>query len=126
MFIQLTTLLFAAMLSTVAIAGPSEKEIKDLFSRYEQIVQGEKSVKAQDVFSSSFLQEAGGEKSLAGSFEKEKPQKWDLHIKPSRRDQNRAYVERVPAGSKQKSHSSFIVVKEKGQWLIEGTISDDE
>jgi hypothetical protein len=116
----------ALLCTTLAWADPKQGEIKKLFAKYEQIVEGKKDVKIHDVFTKKFVTEAGGEKSLLEGWEKEKKGQYDLTIKPSRNNRNRVYVQRVPAGSKQKPHSSFVVVKEQGQWRIEGTIGDEE
>lgn len=125
MYIQLS-ILAGILCTTLALAQPKQEEIKKLFAKYEQIIEGKKDVKVHDVFTKRFVSESGGEKSLLEGWEKEKKVVYDLNIKPSRRNKDRVYVQRVPAGSKQKPHSSFIVVKEKGQWRIEGTIGDEE
>jgi hypothetical protein len=124
MHIQLS-LILAFLCTTLAWAKPPHKEIKQLFAKYDMLVEGNKSVNSVDVFTKSFVKEAGGEKSLFGGSEKEKKVAYDLIIKPSRTNKNRAYVQRVPAGSKQKPHSSFVVVKEQGKWRIEGNIEDE-
>ena len=125
MYIQLS-ILAGILCTTLALAQPKQEEIKQLFAKYEQIIEGKKDVKVHDVFTKKFVSEAGGEKSLLEGWEKEKKVVYDLNIKPSRNNKDRVYVQRIPAGSKQKAHSSFIVVKEKGHWRIEGTIGDEE
>ena len=124
MHIQLS-LILALLCTTLAWAKPPHKEIKQLFAKYDMIVHGNKGVNFADVFTTSFLKEAGGEKSLLDGWEKEKKMTYELIIKPSRTNRNRAYVQRVPAGSKRKPHSSFVVVKEQGKWRIEGNIEDE-
>lgn len=124
MHIQLS-LILALLCTTLAWAKPPHKEIKQLFAKYDMLVEGNKAVSSTDVFTQSFLREVGGEKSLFDGHEKEKKVAYDLVIKPSRTNKNRAYVKRVPAGSKHKPHSSFVVVKEQGKWRIEGNIEDE-
>lgn len=125
MYIQLS-IIAGLLCTTLAWAQPKQEEIKQLFAKYEQIIEGKKDVKIHDVFTKKFVKEAGGEKALFDGWEKEKKMSYDLNIKPSRNNKDRVYVQRVPAGSKQKSHSSFIVVREAGKWRIEGTIGDEE
>ncbi len=124
MHIQLS-LFLALLCTTLAWAQPPHKEIKQLFAKYDKIVEGNKDVSVADVFTKKFIADAGGEKSLLGGWEKEKKATYVLSIKPSRTNKDRAYVQRVPAGSKQKPHSSFVVVKEQGKWRIEGNIEDE-
>lgn len=124
MHIQLS-LLAGLLCTTLAWAQPQQDEMKKLFEKYDQIIDGKKDVKVSDVFTKKFVAEAGGEKSLLEGWEKTKNVVYDLSIKPSRSNKDLAYIQRVPAGSKQKAHSSFIVVKEQGEWRIEGTIEDE-
>ncbi len=124
MYIQLS-ILAGLLCTTLAWAQPQQTEMKELFAKYDQIIEGKKDVKALDVFTKKFVDEAGGEKSLTEGWDKTKKVVYDLSIKPSRSNKDLAYIQRVPAGSKQKAHSSFIVVKEQGQWRIEGTIEDE-
>lgn len=125
MHIQLS-IIAGLLCTTLAWAQPKQEEIKQLFAKYEQIIEGKKDVKVYDVFTKKFVAESGGEKSLMEGWEKEKKVSYDFSIKPSRMNKDMAYVQRIPAGSKEKPHSSFIVVKEQGQWRIEGTIGDEQ
>ena len=112
--------------SSLAWAQPAQNEVNELFAKYESVMNGEK-VALGDVFSPEFIADVGSEKSLglAGEKESEK-QNYQLLIQPSRRNPNMAYVKRIPAGSNEKPHSSFVLIKHNGKWVIQGTISDDE
>ncbi|MFN9114025.1 MAG: hypothetical protein ACK5XN_28500 [Bacteroidota bacterium] len=116
MYLQLITLLI--FISFTAWANPSQKEIETLFEKYQQITQGHK-IALGDVFTKEFIAGVGGEKSLREGWEKEKKTKQKLMITPARKDPNMIFVKRGTG------HSSFIVVKKEGKWLIEGTIEDE-
>lgn len=116
MYLQLITLFM--LLSISAWANPSQKEIETLFDKYQRITQGEK-LAVQEVFTKEFIAGVGGEKSLREGWGKEKKTKQRLTITPARKDPNMLFVKRG------EGHSSFIVVKKEGKWLIEGTIEDE-
>ncbi|MBY0516628.1 MAG: hypothetical protein K2P81_06965 [Bacteriovoracaceae bacterium] len=122
MQIQLILTLFILSIGSVW-AAPSETEIKALFERYDQVIEGKK-ISFNDVFTVKFIKESGGEKAIRSGWEKEKKTNYTLQITPGRKDKDLVFVKRIPAGEKSVD-SSFIVVNKSGKWLIEGTISDE-
>ena len=126
MHIQLGFLLL--LVSFTAWAQPAQQEVNELFSKYEAVMNGEKA-NLMEVFSPEFLSEPGNTKDFQKSADKSSEKdnlRYELVIQPSRRNPNLAYVKRIPAGSSDKPHSSFVLVKHNGKWVIQGTLSDDE
>ncbi len=125
MYLQLALVVWLIS-SPPVLAQPAQAEVNELFTKYESVMSGEK-ITLTEVFSPEFIPELGDTKDLQKSAEKsQSPQRYDLVIKPSRRNPNMAYVKRIPAGSNEKPHSSFVLIKRRGKWVIQGTISDDE
>lgn len=115
--LTLLTLLFT--LSTHA--QDRDSEIRELFERYDRLMAGEKQ-KPQEVFTQNFLQEFD-DKGL--NFKTEKST-YTLHIQQGSFDKDLFFVKRVfDKDSKDKNAATFIIVKDKNSWRIQGTISDD-
>jgi hypothetical protein len=117
MRIQVSVLLF--LLSFSLYAHESEQELRDLFDRYDQVMSGEK-MKTTEVFSRKFLEDFDSENLI----EKKNKAQYKLEIKEGLRDKNILFVKRV-FEAKDLQPTTFIIVKEKNSWRIEGTTSDD-
>lgn len=111
-----------SLLYTLSVSAQApEPEIRELFERYDRLMAGEKE-KTKDVFTQDFLQEFDASKL---NYKREKAD-YVLKIQQGSVNKNLFFVKRVfDKESSDKNSATFIIVKEKNSWRIQGTISDD-
>ncbi|MCE3013371.1 MAG: hypothetical protein LW878_09940, partial [Proteobacteria bacterium] len=104
-----------------ASAQLPESEIRELFEKYDRLMAGEKQ-QSKEVFTYEFLQEFDA-KGL--NYKREKSD-YVLNIQQGSVNKNLFFVKRVfDKEASDKNAATFIIVKEKNSWRIQGTISDD-
>ncbi len=102
-------------------AQAPEPEIRDLFDRYDRLMAGEKLL-SKDIFSQNFLEEFDASE-LNYKIEKSD---YRLQISKGIKTQDLYFVKRIYNNDKsEKNAATFIIVREKNSWRIQGTISDD-
>ncbi len=111
-------LLFSLFISISSFAQSKEPEIRDLFDRYDRLMSGEK-MKSQEIFTQNFIEEFD---SSELNYKMDKSN-YTLEIKQGVVDKNLFFVKRI--FDKDHNSATFIIVKEKNSWRIQGTISDD-
>jgi hypothetical protein len=113
----LISLFFTLSLSAQA----PEPEIRELFEKYDRLMAGEKE-KTKDVFTQDFLREFDASEL---NYKREKAD-YVLKIQKGSVNKNLFFVKRVfDKEVSDKNSATFIIVKEKNSWRIQGTISDD-
>lgn len=115
---RLQLILCLLLASLPVLAGPQE-EIRELFSRYDSHMSGEKT-NSQEIFTAEFLKENSDSLSVGKA---DKKTLVEYEIKLGRTNKQMAFVKRLVNGESE--GSSFVVVKKNGKWLIEGTLSDE-
>lgn len=120
------TIFFAFEVSAV-----SDKDMNELFKKYESVMDQKKVALIDEVFSEKFIKESGGKDELILKIKELTPPpsspKSSISWKKGQRGD--IYLARMkeinPNKSKLKNHEAeFIVVEEKGKLKIDGTISD--
>lgn len=130
MRIQLIILLSLFSLSAFAV---DDKLMKELFEKYDQVMDQKKTDLIDDVFSKKFIRDSGGKEELVGKIK-------ELAVPPSQNKTSMTWkkgqkgevylakVKEISANkSKKDSHESeFIVINEDGKLKIDGTMSDGD
>lgn len=130
MRIQLILLATLFSFSTVAV---DDKSMKDLFQKYDSVMDQKKIELIDEVFTKKFIKESGGKEELVEKIK-------ELTVPPvvpktqmtwKKGQKGSIYLARVkelsPNKSKTAQHESeFIVVEEDGKLKIDGTISDGD
>lgn len=132
MRLQLIILLF---LFSIPSFAESDKEVRELFKKYDLIMKGHKTELIDEVFTKKFLKEVEGReafikriKTLPKSPEKSIPTP-DVEWKKGLKDE--IYFAKFKENKKDKSkadasHTEFVLVKENGKLKINDTLSDAE
>lgn len=117
------------------LMASDDKAIKDLFNKYDLIMDHKKIELIDEVFTKSFIQNSGGKEELISKIkelptpkEKSLPQSKLTWKKGQKGDIYLATLEET-SKLKNKKHSEkaeFVVLKEEGKLKINGTISDGE
>ncbi len=130
----LLTLLFSSLASAV-----SDKEVKEVFSKYDTIVREHKFDLVDEVFTAKFLKDVGGKEEFIQNI-KEFPRdnsKSKALTLPSKIEWKKGVRDEIYFAKKiersnlksnaqePKSDKSFVLKKENGKLKIDGTISDD-
>ncbi len=128
MRIQLILLLLISLPSFAS----SDKEMNELFKKYDALMLSHKVEVVDDVFTEKFLLSAGGKKEFLEGV-KELPKKDEKSLKPSVitwkkgvKDELWLAKRRDASEKKSEGGNQFIIVKEKGKLKIDGTMSDAE
>lgn len=124
-------LIFILLCFSTGVLSDTDSEVKDLFAKYEAVMDRKKIELIEEVFSKKFLKENGGKKELISKIkrlpvpllETSKDVSWKEGKK------GKFYLARYKESSSNKMtapkpESEFILVKEDGQLKIDGTISD--
>ena len=129
-------LIFLLCLFTLGAQARSDKEMKELFDKYDKIMKHHKVELVEEVFSKKFLQENGGKEEFLVKVKelpkvKEKKslrkllQSWKkskiggmFFAKVKDEDQDKAKP------SAPTHESQFIIIEEDGKLKIDGTVSD--
>lgn len=130
------TLLFSSLASAV-----SDKEVSEVFAKYDTIVREQKFDLVDEVFTAKFLKDVGGKDEFIQNikdFAKEEsalkskslalPTKiqWKKGVRDEIYFAKKVEVSNLKSNaSPAKSDKSFILKKENGKLKIDGTISDD-
>jgi hypothetical protein len=128
MRIRLILYLLSYCMSSFAVTDP---EVKELFTKYDQVMDRKKIELIDEVFSKKFIKESGGKKELISKInslpvplvESKSEVSWKESTK------GKFYLARYKETSAFKSstgspETEFILVKENGYLKIDGTISD--
>ncbi|MES2527395.1 MAG: hypothetical protein V4598_09915 [Bdellovibrionota bacterium] len=129
---QLIVLMF---LSANAFSA-SDKEMDELFRKYDSVMIGHKVELIDEVFTRKFLESAGGKKEFSEGV-KELPKSplktlaapkisWKKGLKDELWLAKRAESSDKKNGKDVPSGNQFIIVKENGKLKIDGTMSDAE
>ncbi len=128
-------LILCLLVSLPAIAS-SDKEMNELFRKYDAVMMSHKVELVDDVFTEKFLTSAGGKKDFIEGV-KELPKKDEKSLLPPNitwkkgvKDELWLAKRKDPPEKKKApvvdSGNQFIIVKENGKLKIDGTISDAE
>lgn len=126
------SIIILALFANIAFAN-SDKEMAELFMKYDSIMLKHKMELVDEVFTEKFLKESGGkEEFIAKVKELPKEEKKSLALpvvswKKGVKDE--LYLARISEISKDKkkpakSSGQFVIVKENGKLKIDGTIGD--
>jgi hypothetical protein len=132
---RIQLILIAFLLSTSLFAS-SDKEMAELFLKYDSIMNAQKVELIDEVFTQKFLKTVGGKEEFIESIKslpkldtksiKFSKVKWRKGTKDeiffAKRSQTSDLKSKEPAPA---TGPSFIVIKEDGKLKIDGTISDD-
>lgn len=128
--IIIVTLLLTSSLSF----AKGDQEVRELFKKYDQVMDQQEVKLIDDVFSQKFIKSSGGKKELVEKInslkksEKAAPTKSDITWKKGLKGD--IYFVKMKESSPQKGHDAhdaeFIVVEENGKLKIDGTISDGD
>lgn len=119
------------MLSLSAYSA-SDKEMKDLIQKYDQVMEQKKTELVDEVFTQRFLRNSGGKKEFIEKV-KELPsptkEEKDLKVTWKKGVKDKIYFAKLvgPQDKKSKkeaSHTEFIVVEENGKLKIDGQVGD--
>lgn len=132
----LLTLLFSSLASAV-----SDKEVSEVFAKYDTIVREHKFNLVDEVFTKKFLKDVGGKEEFIQNIKefprennksnKALPIPTKIQWKKGVRDEiffaKKIEVSNLKSntGTEHKSDKSFVLKKEDGKLKIDGTISDD-
>lgn len=124
-------LIFLFLLSSGAFAS-SDKEMNELFKKYDAVMLAHKVELVDEVFTQKFLTSAGGKKEFVEGI-KELPKKDQKSLVPAviswkkgLKDELWLAKRKDAAAKKDESGNQFIIVKENGKLKIDGTMSDAE
>ena len=128
-------LIILLLLSLNANAS-SDKEMAELFRKYDSVMLGHKVELIDEVFTQKFLESAGGKKEFSEGV-KELPKtnlkslpapliSWKKGVKDEIWMAKRKDAPAKKKGAPAESGNQFIIVKENGKLKIDGTMSDAE
>lgn len=133
---RLQIALLTLITSALCFASP-EKEVTDLFAKYDLIVKEHKFDLVDEVFTQKFLKDVGGKEEFIQNIkefpkENEKSRALPDKIKWKKGTKDEIFFAKKVQSSNLKSKTgvepsgpSFVIVKENGKLKIDGTISDD-
>lgn len=132
---RIQLIILSLIISTMSFAS-SDKEMKDLFAKYDKVMDQQKVELVDDIFTKKFLEDNGGKAEFIEKV-KELPIQKSLNQTPSvitwkKGNKDEMFFATVKEVSFQKSKnkkvehsgSQFIVIKENGKLKIDGTVSD--
>jgi hypothetical protein len=128
-------LIFFLSLFSIGIQASDDKEMKELFKNYEQVMRHHKVELVDDVFTKKFIKDNGGKEEFVEKV-KELPklkEKKNLRSllkswwKSKTGNMLFAKIKHEDKKDEEKSHgSSFVIMREEGKLKIDGTVSDGE
>jgi hypothetical protein len=128
MRIQLILILLSFSFTTLGVTDP---EVKELFSKYDAIMDHKKVELIDEVFSKKFIKESGGKKDLIKKIKGlplsliETTSKVTWKKSPKGKFYLARYEEISSLKKAPPAHGAeFILIKENGMLKIDGTISD--
>lgn len=133
MRIQLITIILLFSLTAV-VHGSDDKSMKELFMKYDQVMDHKKTELIDEIFSQKFIKASGGKeeliskiKELPTSSEKNKPLAPDISWRKGLK--NEIYFAKVKEATVNKNkkdahETEFMVIKEDGKLKIDGTLGD--
>lgn len=133
---RLQIIFITLLLSGFSFAS-SEKDMAELFQKYDAIVKEHKFELVDEIFTKKFLKDVGGKdefitnikefprenkkSSLSSRVQWKKGSKGEMFFAKKVQTSNL----KSKTGIEPKNDTSFIIVKENGKLKIDGTISDD-
>jgi len=134
---RISIILLLMSFTTLLFAAPEDATIKELFAKYEKVVDAHQVELVDEVFTKNFLEGNGGKEEFIKKVKSE-PKTKEKSIQPSKITwkkgvMNEMYFAKVPApasadkkAKEEAATSEFILVKENGKLKIDGTLSDAE
>lgn len=129
---RIQLILLVALFAFSAIAS-EDKAIKDLFKKYDQVMDHKQTALIDEVFTKNFIKSSGGKEELIQKI-KELPKvdqksipKMDVSWKKGAKDEVYFATLKETSNLKSKhseSSSEFIILKEDGKLKINGTLGD--
>jgi len=128
---RIQLILLVALFAFSAIAS-EDKAIKELFKKYDQVMDHKQTELIDDVFTKNFIKSSGGKEELIQKI-KELPKvdqksltKQDVSWKKGTKDEVYFATLKAPSNlkSKHSESSEFIILKEDGKLKINGTLGD--
>lgn len=127
---RIQLIIFFTLFSLSAFAV-DDKSMKELFSKYDQVMDQKKTDLIDEVFSKKFIRDSGGKEELIGKIKElatppsqnKTSMTWKKGLKG---DVYLAKVKEISANKMKKDspESEFIVITEDGKLKIDGTMSD--
>jgi hypothetical protein len=131
MHLQLALLVL--LLGAAPARARDDASVRELFRKYDQVMDEKKVELIDDVFSSRFLKESGGRTELVEKIRElaSPPAKRETAVTWRKGTKGEIYFARPrDAGEKAKApesgSSEFVIVNEDGKLKIDGTMSDGE
>lgn len=125
-----------ALILSTALFASSDREMTELFLKYDSIMNSHKVELIDEVFTEKFLKEVGGKEEFIKNIQ-ELPKADAKMLKPTpvrwkKGTQDEIYFVKRLETSKLKSKAapeakgpSFVIIKDNGKLKINGTIGDD-
>lgn len=133
---RIQLIFLSLVLSLSSFAASESKEMKELFAKYDEVMDSHKVEHVDDIFTKKFLDENGGKAEFIEKVKElplvksSKKVPSEVTWKKGTKDEIFFASVKEPSIMKSKnqkaehSGSQFIVVKENGKLKIDGTISD--
>lgn len=127
-------LLICLSLISFSVLGDENKDMKDLFAKYDQVMDFKKFELIDEIFTKKFIKESGGKteliekiKGLPTPKDKSKPTSKTSWRKGLKGDMYFVKYQEVTKNKKADNHpAEFIILKEDGKLKIDGTLSDGD
>ncbi len=125
-------LILLVTLFTVSALASDDQAIKDLFKKYDQVMDHKQTELIDEVFTKNFIKNSGGKEELIQKI-KELPKVEEksipkLNVSWKKGAKDEIYFATLKESSSLKSKhtesSEFIILKEEGKFKINGTLGD--
>lgn len=127
-------LILVSLIFSLTAFGSDDKSMKELFAKYDQVMDQKKVELIDEIFSQKFIKSSGGKEELISKI-KELPTKNEkaASVAPAvswrKGAKNEIFFAKIKEASSDKSKkddhgSEFIVIKEDGKLKIDGTLGD--
>jgi hypothetical protein len=127
---RLQLVLIVLFLSKLSIGSTDEdKSVRELFQKYDQLMNDQKSELVDEVFTQKFIRDSGGKEAFIAKV-KELPKEKDKNQltwkKGARSEMIFAKLAPINKSKATESSGEFVVVRENGKLKIDGTASDGD
>ncbi len=117
-------LVLALLFSPLNVFSDDTKSMKELFTKYDSVMNEKKVSLIDEVFTKKFILTSGGKKKLIKKINGLVPSK-DNKFDPAKLTWNKGLKGEIYFVKIGPTSSQFIILKENGKFKIDGTLSDD-
>lgn len=128
---RIQLIIFTALFSISAMAV-DDKSMKELFAKYDQVMDQKKTELIDEVFTKKFIRDSGGKQELIDKIKElttppSQPKSSMTWKKGQKGEVYLAKVKEVSSNKSKAAHEAeFIVITEDGKLKIDGTLSDGD